>query len=97
MKFVLLSCPLSLSFPFPFPFSPLPLSPSAASLLKTFWGNLFYLAEFEWSMNQNTKVILLGCLKKKNPWNAKEMLIYGEITHTPVPTLADLEVADIMG
>lgn len=34
---------------------------------------------------------------KKNPWNAKEMLSYGEITQTPVPTLADLEVADIMG
>ena len=72
MKFVLLSCPLSLSFPFPFPFSPLPLSPSAASLLKTFWGNLFYLAEFEWSMNQNTKVILLGCLKKKIPETQKK-------------------------
>lgn len=92
MKFVLLSCSLSS----PFPFSPLPLSPSAASLLKTFWGNLFYLAEFEWTVNQNTKVIVLDCLKK-NPWNAKEMLSYGEITHTPVPTLADLEVADIMG
>ena len=94
MKFVLLSC--SLSFSFPLPLSPLPLSPTAANLLKTFWDNLFYLAEFEWNMNQNTKVIVLDCFKK-NPWNAKEMLSYGEITHTPVPTLADLEVADIMG
>lgn len=94
MKFVL-SCSLSLSSPFPL--SPLPLSPSAENLLKTFWGNLFYLAEFEWNMNQNTKVIVLDCFLKKNPWNAKEMLSYGEITQTPVPTLADLEVADIMG
>lgn len=34
---------------------------------------------------------------EKNPWNAKEMLNYGEITQIPLPALADLEVGDIMG
>lgn len=76
MKFVLLSCSLSLSSPFPL--SPLPLSPSAENLLKTFWGNLFYLAEFEWNMNQNTKVIVLDCfLKKKIPEMQKKCWVMG--------------------